>query len=119
MWFMEDRGRSAERCLSGASDSAQAQVARQREGAWRRAETKKKARRIDDAPSNKRRLATACWDFIVAKSTPPQPAPMLVFRPLRGPNIKSYPHNMNRLVARFVAPWSKPVLTDVARAWDR
>jgi hypothetical protein len=33
-----------------------------------------------------KRMATACWGFIVAKSTPLKPAPMLVFRSLRHPN---------------------------------
>jgi hypothetical protein len=33
-----------------------------------------------------KRMATACWDFIVAKSTRPKPAPMLVFRSLQGTN---------------------------------
>ena len=33
------------------------------------------------------RLATACWDFIVAKRTPSEPAPVLVSGPLRVSNI--------------------------------
>jgi hypothetical protein len=33
-----------------------------------------------------KRMATACWDFIVAKSTLPRPAPVLVFRSLQGTN---------------------------------
>jgi hypothetical protein len=43
-------------------------------------------------------MATACWEFIVAKSNRPEPAPMLVFRPLQGANSKSYQQIMNRLV---------------------
>jgi hypothetical protein len=116
MWFISGREAADQ---NGVAVSAAAHIAKRCECAKRRAKAKKKARRIDDAPSNKRRLATACWDFIVAKSTPAQPAPMLVFRPLRGPNIKCYPHNMNRLVARFLAPWLKPVLADVALGWNR
>jgi hypothetical protein len=42
-------------------------------------------------------MATACWEFIVAKSNRPEPAPMLVFRPLQGANSKSYQQIMNRL----------------------
>jgi hypothetical protein len=34
-----------------------------------------------------KRMATACWDFIVAKSTLPETAPLLDFFPLRAPNI--------------------------------
>jgi hypothetical protein len=33
-----------------------------------------------------KRMATACWAFIVAKTTRLEPAPLLVFRPLRGAN---------------------------------
>jgi len=33
-----------------------------------------------------KRMATACWAFIVAKSTLRKAAPMLVFRSLRGAN---------------------------------
>jgi len=35
-----------------------------------------------------KRMATACWAFIVAKSTPPQTAPLLDFLPLRAANIE-------------------------------
>jgi hypothetical protein len=34
------------------------------------------------------RLATACWDFIVVKSTAREAAPVLVFGPLRGANME-------------------------------
>jgi hypothetical protein len=37
-----------------------------------------------------KRMATACWDFIVAKSTPLETAPLLDFAPLRVPNMKIY-----------------------------
>jgi hypothetical protein len=37
-----------------------------------------------------KRMATACWAFIVAKSTSRKAAPMLVFRSLRGANSKRY-----------------------------
>ena len=33
-----------------------------------------------------KRMATACWDFIVAKTIPPEAAPVLVFGPLRVAN---------------------------------
>jgi hypothetical protein len=33
-------------------------------------------------------MATACWAFIVAKSTRLEPAPLLVFRPLQATNSK-------------------------------
>jgi hypothetical protein len=33
-----------------------------------------------------KRMATACWAFIVAKSTPPKTAPMLDFSSLQGTN---------------------------------
>jgi hypothetical protein len=35
-----------------------------------------------------KRMATACWDFIVAKSTPLETAPLLDFSPLRVTNMK-------------------------------
>ncbi|MCW5656436.1 MAG: hypothetical protein KIT60_01925 [Burkholderiaceae bacterium] len=35
-----------------------------------------------------KRMATACWAFIVAKSTSRKSAPMLVFRSLQGANSK-------------------------------
>ena len=44
------------------------------------------------------RLATACWDFIVAKRTPPEPAPVLVFGPLRTSNRESYQQLVNSLL---------------------
>jgi hypothetical protein len=33
-------------------------------------------------------MATACWDFIVAKSTPLETAPLLDFSPLQVTNMK-------------------------------
>jgi hypothetical protein len=41
------------------------------------------------------RLATACWDFIVVKSIRRGAAPVLVFGPLQGANIKSYTQDIN------------------------
>ena len=47
------------------------------------------------------RLATACWAFIVAKTSWPKPAPLLVYRPLLGSNMKIYPQSIHRFgVAR-------------------
>jgi hypothetical protein len=45
------------------------------------------------------RLATACWDFIVAKSPPSEPAPVLVFEPLRSANSNFCPQDINRLLS--------------------
>jgi hypothetical protein len=42
------------------------------------------------------RLATACWAFIVAKTTEPEPAPMLVFWPLQVANRKFYTQLINK-----------------------
>jgi hypothetical protein len=39
-----------------------------------------------------KRMATACWAFIVAKSTPPEAAPLLDFKPLRSANRPFHPH---------------------------
>ena len=44
------------------------------------------------------RLATACWDFIVVKSTGREPAPVLVFGPLQGANMKCYAQDINSAV---------------------
>jgi hypothetical protein len=44
-------------------DSMPAHIAQRWEGALRRAEAKKKARQTGDAPSNKKRMATASLDF--------------------------------------------------------
>jgi hypothetical protein len=43
-----------------------------------------------------KRMATACWDFIVAKSTPPEPAPMLDFSSLQGANMDFHPQVMHK-----------------------
>jgi hypothetical protein len=43
-----------------------------------------------------KRMATACWAFIVAKSTPPQTAPLLDFFPLRAPNMKIHPQLIHK-----------------------
>jgi hypothetical protein len=37
-----------------------------------------------------KRMATACWDFIVAKSTPRETAPVLDFSPLQHANKESH-----------------------------
>jgi hypothetical protein len=38
-----------------------------------------------------KRMATACWAFIVAKSTPLETAPLLDFKPLRSANTQIHP----------------------------
>jgi hypothetical protein len=47
------------------------------------------------------RLATACWAFIVVKRTGLEAAPVLVFRPLRAANMKSFQQDIHRLSACF------------------
>jgi hypothetical protein len=60
----------------------------------RRAETEKKRLKkrhvelLTRLPT--KRMATACWAFIVAKRPPPKTAPLLDFTPLRVANIKIY-----------------------------
>jgi hypothetical protein len=45
-----------------------------------------------------KRMATACWAFIVAKSTLPEPAPMLVFLSLSYSNRRLYAQDINSLL---------------------
>jgi hypothetical protein len=45
-----------------------------------------------------KRMATACWAFIVAKSTPLETAPMLDFSSLRATNIKIHPQDIHKVV---------------------
>jgi hypothetical protein len=47
------------------------------------------------------RLATACWDPIVAISIVREPAPLLQFQPLQQSDIQSYPQVINRPVGEF------------------
>ncbi|HJW10282.1 MAG TPA: hypothetical protein VJ598_00760 [Albitalea sp.] len=55
----------------------------------RRAELKKRhVERLTRLPT--KRMATACWAFIVAKRTPRETAPLLDFLPLQCANIKIY-----------------------------
>jgi hypothetical protein len=42
-------------------------------------------------------MATACWELIVCKVTPLEPAPMLVFRSLREEDTIFYQQVINRL----------------------
>jgi hypothetical protein len=55
----------------------------------------KKGTSNSDAPSNKT-YGTACWAFIVAKSTGPKAAPMLEFRSLQRANKKFHPHIIHK-----------------------
>ncbi|WP_280154620.1 hypothetical protein [Piscinibacter sp. XHJ-5] len=43
-----------------------------------------------------KRMATACWAFIVAKSTPLETAPLLDFFPLRASNKEIHPHFIHK-----------------------
>jgi hypothetical protein len=43
-------------------------------------------------------MATACWAFIVAKSTPLETAPLLDFKPLRGANTTIHPQVIHKAV---------------------
>jgi hypothetical protein len=54
------------------------------------AEAKKKARRINDAPSNKNVWQLLVGTFIVVKRARLQTAPLLDFSPLHAANIKIY-----------------------------
>jgi hypothetical protein len=41
-------------------------------------------------------MATACWGFIVAKSTPLETAPLLDFSPLQVTNRRIHPQLINK-----------------------
>jgi hypothetical protein len=41
-------------------------------------------------------MATACWAFIVAKSTPPETAPLLDFSSLQAANSKIYTQDIHK-----------------------
>jgi hypothetical protein len=43
-----------------------------------------------------KRMATACWAFIVAKSTPLETAPLLDFSSLQATNIETYPQVIHK-----------------------
>ena len=43
-----------------------------------------------------KRMATACWAFIVAKRTPWKTAPLLDFGSLHGPNIENHPQDIHK-----------------------
>jgi hypothetical protein len=43
-----------------------------------------------------KRMATACWAFIVAKSTPRKTAPLLDFSSLRATNIEFHPQLIHK-----------------------
>ena len=45
-----------------------------------------------------KRMATACWDFIVATAIPLEPAPTLVISSLRGTNMKIYQQLIHNLL---------------------
>jgi hypothetical protein len=67
-------------------------IARQDEREMRRAETKKRLKKrhvelLTRLPT--KRMATACWAFIVAKSPSLETAPLLDFTPLRVTNKKN------------------------------
>jgi hypothetical protein len=55
---------------------------------------KRHVERVTRLPTE--RLATACWAFILTKRIPPEPAPMLDFRPLRVANRKNHQQIIHR-----------------------
>jgi hypothetical protein len=48
-----------------------------------------------------KRMATACWAFIVAKSTPLETAPILDLMPLRGTNKGIHPQLIHKRLWMF------------------
>jgi predicted Zn-dependent protease len=65
--------------------------------AMRRAGQKLKKRHVEVVTRlPTKRMATACWAFIVAKSTLLETAPMLDFSSLRAPNIENHPHFIHK-----------------------
>jgi hypothetical protein len=46
-------------------------------------------------------MATACWAFIVAKSTPPKTAPLLDFQPLQRTNKEIHQQLIHRTLWMF------------------
>jgi hypothetical protein len=75
---------------NGIAVSAQAHIAKRCERPKACAEAKKKARRINDAPSNKNVWQLLVGTFIVVKRAWLQTAPLLDFSSLRAANIKMY-----------------------------
>jgi hypothetical protein len=59
-----------------------------------------------------KRMATACWDFIVAKATPLEPAPTLDISSLRGTNMKLHQQLIHNLLwmhwGQFQLPSLRP-----------
>jgi hypothetical protein len=45
-----------------------------------------------------KRMATACWAFIVPKATALEPAPTLDISSLQGTNMKIHPHLIHKLL---------------------
>jgi hypothetical protein len=90
---------------NGAAVSAQAHITWRCEGPKAHAEAKKELKKRHVQSETRlptKRMATACWAFIVVKSPPLQAAYLLGLRPLRGANSKIYPQLIN-IVAR--TPW--------------
>jgi hypothetical protein len=75
---------------NGAAVSAQAHIAKRCERPKACAEAKKKARRINDAPSNKNVWQLLVGTFIVVKRAWLQTAPLLDFSSLQPANSKMY-----------------------------
>jgi hypothetical protein len=48
-----------------------------------------------------KRMATACWAFIVAKSTPRKTAPMLDFEPLQRTNMEIHQQLIHKRLWMF------------------
>jgi hypothetical protein len=55
-------------------------------------------------------MATACWAFIVAKSTPLKTASLLDFSSLRAANIKNHPQVINKSMWTVWGYFSTPAL---------
>jgi len=81
MWAMMEKLR-----MWSMNTVAEAHAAQRCEGAKRRAADIKKRHVENLTRLPTKRMATACWDFIVAKTIPPEAAPVLVFGPLRVAN---------------------------------
>src|SRR5687767_1278661 len=85
MWSMQSVQQRAAEGTAAKAAAVKAQIAKRCEG--RKAVPQPKKRHVqNETRLPTKRMATACWAFIVAKSTLRKSAPMLVFRSLQGAN---------------------------------
>jgi hypothetical protein len=95
---------------SAEAAAMKAHIAKRCEGRKGRVPQSKKRHVEEMTRLPTKRMATACWAFIVAKSTPRKAAPILDFRSLQGPNSQKsstgYQQACTRLLKR--APMSTP-----------